>query len=117
MKRTIEIIVVIVVVILAVLFVFWKKTASNDLKQSALIDELRAARLGVGLYLEVNKSYPPDLKALATSKYKMGGEDKVYLTGIQLNKEGMPIDAFGNTFNYDPATGRVWPTEKEYASW
>jgi competence protein ComGC len=118
-KRTkVELVVILVVIVLAVLTFGIRFFMSNKaVKETALMAELKSIRTSVQLYLITNKGYPPDLKALATQKFKLGDRQEPYLRGVKVDKENYPIDAFGNRFNYDARNGWVQPSEKNYAGW
>ena len=117
-RKKIEIAAIVVVVVVAGTILWMRQsTCTRVANERALIDELRAVRMAVGLYLEINKEYPTSLKDLTTNSFTMGDRTVHYLTNIKSDEEGYPIDSFGKRFNYDPGTGRVWSAEKQYSSW
>ncbi len=118
-KRTkTEVIVILAVIVIAavVLSVRFNMTGRAE-KENALMNELRSLRSSVQLYLTLQKSYPPDLKSLATQKYTIGEKQEPYLRGIKTDKENYPVDAFGKMFKYDPKTGWVKAGEEKYSNW
>ncbi len=117
-RKRVEIFLVAVVLIIAALVLGIKIQMSDKLaKENALMSELRAVRSSVELYIVLNKNIPPDLSSLVTQKYSFGDRQDTYLKGIKLEKGDQPIDSFGNKFNYDPKTGRVWPGTRGYEKW
>lgn len=85
--------------------------------EQALIAQLQAIRGSVSLYVALNGAFPPDLQALTTQKYTIGRRSSLYLTGVEVDDPNYPLDPFGHRFQYDPATGRVWPGTESYQSW
>lgn len=117
-NRGLEVLIIIVVIAAAMGVFIWRRGQVKAVNQAALIEELRAIRAAVAAYVEINKNYPPDLKTLVSGKFALSGGERPYFAGnIKLDKNGNPVDAFGKNFNYDAATGRVWPSEPEYADW
>jgi type II secretory pathway pseudopilin PulG len=116
-KKT-EVLVILLVVIVAALIVGVKMNLnSKAAKENALMSELRAVRTSVQLFMTLNKMIPADLKSLVTQKYTIGEKQGPYLSGINVDKNGDLLDAFGNKFGYDPKTGRVWSVTKNYENW
>ncbi len=117
-RRRWEITAILLVVALAAsIFGYRSYVAGKSAKEDALMMELRSLRTAVQLYVTVNKNVPGDLTVLATQKYTLGDRSGDYLTGIKLNKDNNPVDAFGNVFSYDKATGKVGSTTKGYENW
>ncbi len=118
-KRTkIEIVVIVAIIAIAAMVLGIRfNMAGKAEKENALMAELKSLRASVQLYLTLEKSYPPDLKVLATQKYTIGEKQETYLRGIKLDKEGYPVDAFGKRFNYDLKAGWVKPGEEKYSNW
>jgi type II secretory pathway pseudopilin PulG len=117
-KRKLEIVIVVAVVIVALGILGVRRSMSTrTAREIALMDELRAVRTAVTLYLEVNKAYPPNLKVLTSNSFTLGSKNVTYLTNVETDAEGSPVDAFGNKFNYDPTTGKVTSVQKGYEEW
>ncbi len=117
-KRRLEIVIVVLVIIAAIVILGIKNhLAAKSAKEEALISQLRAVRTAVALYLEVNRTLPPNLKVLADNEYSLGDKTNSYLTGVKVDEEGYPVDAFGNRFNYSPKNGKIFPKEDEYSDW
>ncbi|MBI2342510.1 MAG: hypothetical protein HYU98_07250 [Deltaproteobacteria bacterium] len=119
MKRSkIEIFAVVAVVILAVGIFGVKSFLINKAeKENALMAELKSLRTSVQIYLVLNKSYPSDLKSLAGQKFVLGSKEESYIKGIKFDREGYPIDVFGQKFDYNPGTGWVSSSVKRYSEW
>jgi len=119
MKRKLwEVVVVILVLALSAGFIWWRYSAVKSTNETALVNQLKALRMGVATYMEVNKHYPPDLKTLVSSKFKFAGGERPYVPGdFKKDKDGNILDSFGKPFNYDPATGKVSPSEPTYKDW
>ena len=117
-RRRWEIIAILLIVaVTAAIFGYRSHVASKSAKEDALMMELRSLRTAVQLYVTVNKNVPGDLSVLATQKYTLGQRSGEYLNGIKLDKENNPVDAFGNKFSYDKATGKVSSSTKGYENW
>lgn len=115
-KRDITILVVLIAIAATVLFVRVHLT-DKSAKEGALIDQLRAVRSSVQLYLTLNKSMPENLTILTTEKYTIGDKMGFYLGGVTVDNENYPLDAFGNRFTYNPSNGEVHSTTKGFESW
>lgn len=115
-KRDIAILLVLVAIAAAVLLVKFHLT-DKDAKEVALIDQLKASRASVQLYLTLNKKLPDNLNALTTEKYVIGDKKGFYLSGVAVDGENYPLDAFGNRFAYNPSNGEVHSSTKGFESW
>lgn len=117
-RRSWEILAVIIIVILAGMLLWTKaNTGSKNVKDSAVIDELRNVRSAVELYLTLNKELPKGMTDLVTEQYEINGVKRFYLEGIKTDDKGYPIDSYGYRFVYDPQSGAVELTTREYEGW
>ncbi|MFH1874367.1 MAG: hypothetical protein ABH859_04185 [Pseudomonadota bacterium] len=117
-RRRLEIVIVVLVIIAAIVVLGIKNhLAAKSAKEEALISQLRAVRTATALYLEINRVLPPTLKDLADKDYTLGNRTNSYLSGIKVDAEGYPVDAFGKRFNYNPKNGKIWPEQEEYSDW
>ena len=117
-KRRVEVVLTILLVVIALVVFGLRVFSTNKADQEqALIAELKSVRTSVQLYLTMNKAFPADLKVLTTQKYQIGNKQRLYLTGVQVDANNIPIDSFGNAFNFNPGTGEVFSSTKGYESW
>lgn len=110
----------VVVLLLAVTcFVIGTKIylQSEAAKNVALVEEVRAVRNAVNLYVTLNNTFPPDLNTLTTEKYRIANKEDYYLTGINTDTENFPVSSVGTRFAYYPATGWVDIGTSEYQGW
>ncbi len=87
-----------------------------------LESDMRNMRLGISLYLYRNGEVPEDIRDLEKKEcieYTAGGKliRREYVKLITKDKEGYPIDPFGNRYHYNPNTGMVHPTTPGYENW
>lgn len=99
----------------------------KSVKETALSVELSNLRTAVGYYVMVNKRLPKSTKDLmryaSASNSEIQGEDYrviilgKYVESMTLDKDGRPLDPFGNIYDYDVKTGRVSSSTKGYEAW
>lgn len=115
-----EIVIIILVILAAVVVALGISRARDKAeKGKLLLAELDQVRAAVQIYVDLNKSTPPDLASLVQKKYSFspGETPQPYLAGATLNKEGELIDPFGNPYIYDKKTGRVSSATKDFEQW
>ncbi len=98
----------------------------KSVKETALSVELSNLRTAVSYYVMVNKRLPGSIKDLmrySSSNNEIQGQDyRVVILGkfvesMTLDKDGLPLDPFGNIYYYDNVTGRVSSPTKGYEGW
>ncbi len=100
----------------------------RSIKERALVIELGNLRNAVNLYAMLKGRLPPSLKVLLKEKViapksDIKGTDyelviiESFTGPMTVDKEGRPLDPFGNRYGYDPATGRVFSTTEGYEDW
>ena len=87
-------------------------------KASALRSDLKAYRQAIMVYYFQNSDYPDNLKILLEENY-ISFDEGLMLFGISIagdktDKDGVPIDPFGNYYYYDNETGEVSSTSEGY---
>jgi len=97
-------------------------TLSRSAKETALRYQLNNYRLLVTLYKELKSNYPESLLVLIQTKHRLSQADELifsekFLNNVEQDKDGMPIDAFGNRLYYEPREGVVGSTTKGYENW
>lgn len=92
---------------------------SKFFKDRILMYELESMRSAVITYKLLNKSNPSDLQQLVHMKYSfsLNEKDRQYLGNVHTDKEGFPIDPFGNRYVYDRTSGWVTSTTEGYKDW
>jgi hypothetical protein len=114
-----EILIVSAVVILAVVLAAALYSGRTKIYNSrCLINELQSMRLALEVYVKINKAFPSDLNSLMKSTYEpSAGTRRPYLEKIAADKQGRPIDPFGNLYEYDSKTGLIHSRTRGYESW
>ena len=120
-------------ILISVSFYYYQRVVL-EAKGVAMKAELQNIRTAVNAYRALNRNRNPEsLKGLITGKYIVPRDEKEpmeqkylkqarlferhYLEVYTLDKEGYPIDPFGNRYRYDPKTGDVASGTKGYESW
>ncbi|RJP28065.1 MAG: hypothetical protein C4533_06235 [Candidatus Omnitrophota bacterium] len=111
----------IIAVFISVFFIFYHQ-ASILAKEKVLQVELKGLRMSLSLYKATQGHYPQDLRELISANYKMATLADVlfkseYLSTISTDKEGFPVDVFGNRYHYDPYRGDVASATRDYQNW
>lgn len=83
-------------------------------KEKTLIYQLQELRQAVQIYVQVHRQKPPSLAVALDARYSFGHPFQWKFARDAL---GMPIDPFGNPFQYDTNTGWIRSITKEYESW
>lgn len=109
----------------------------NTAREAALDIELANLRRALNYFVMTKRALPVDLKELMNvvdvmNSVKLDGVDyNVLFQGEQYNlliaasylgsmitdEDGFPTDSFGNTYSYDPSTGRIWSSTSGYQHW
>ena len=97
-------------------------TLSRSAKETALRYQLNNYRMLVMLHKELKGNYPESLLTLIQTKYRLSQADELifsdkFLDNIEQDKDGLPVDAFGNHLYYEPRKGVVGSTTKGYENW
>lgn len=102
-------------------------SSANSLRETALTMELANLRRAVIHYTMLEKKLPGSLAELASDNIEipakgLQGKRKIIITGrfvetASRDKEGNPLDPFGNRYGYDQASGKVWSTTPGYGNW
>ncbi len=95
---------------------------SRNAKEIALRYQLNNFRTLVVLYKQLKGYYPEDLKVLIQSSYRLSPADELifnekFLSNLEQDEHGAPMDAFGNYLYYDHRQGVVGSTTKGYEKW
>lgn len=91
-------------------------------REVAMRAELGNIRTAVVLYLVLNRHFPESLREMVAKKYVLpyqeeGVINRSYLETASLDKDGNPLDPFGNPFIYDAKRGMVRSSTKGYEIW
>ncbi|MCX5715684.1 MAG: type II secretion system F family protein [Candidatus Omnitrophica bacterium] len=116
------------IVTCAILFVFigtasfYFTTALKVFRESALKNQLADIRLSLKLYHMFQDKYPADIRGLLTEEFNLMPYSnavlkKKYVDSATTDKEGYPLDPFGNRFVYRPDIGEVCSGTKIYEKW
>jgi len=96
-------------------------TLSRNAREIALRYQLSNLRMLVTLYKDLKGQYPEDLKVLIQSSHKFNANEiifsDVYVSKLEQDAQGAPIDSFGNRLYYDPRKGVVGSQTKGYQGW
>jgi hypothetical protein len=113
-------------VLVTVSFYYYQRVVL-EAKGVAMRAELQSIRTAINAYRARHDNRKPEsLRVLTTEKYtvrkgKKNPEaelfERHYLDVYSVDKEGYPVDSFGNRYRYDPRTGDVIPGTKGYESW
>ncbi len=91
-------------------------------KEVALRAELGNIRTSVSLYLLLNRHFPESLREMVAERYVLpyqeeGVISRSYLETASLDKDGNPLDPFGNPYTYDEKGGMVKSSTNGYEVW
>jgi competence protein ComGC len=114
-------------ILIGVVIVMFQRV-TRAAQETAVKAELVNIRTSVKLFQMLNGQKPASLKELmekkvmlpgrvGNSKYSSSFYKENYLMKNALDAEGNKVDAFGNPFRYDSATGEVRSTTKGYEGW
>jgi len=97
-------------------------TLSLNTREIALRYQLNNFRMLLVLYKELKGYYPEDLKVLIQSSHSLSRADELifnekFLSSLEQDEHGTPLDAFGNRLYYDYRKGVVGSTSKGYENW
>lgn len=120
----------LVLMLVALLFLYAADrfvSSAKDLHEKALVIELSNFRRSINYYTLLNNRLPETLKELVEKKAiidkdKIEGAKHDMIIGkiaeaVETDKEGYPIDPFGNRYGYDPQTGMIRSSSKGYERW
>lgn len=110
--------------ILAVIALSTFLKSVNLAKEVALRSELGNIRTAVILYQMLNKRNPESLREMVKESYLLPTQEKrmiqikrLYLESASADKDGNPLDPFGNPFAFDARSGIVRSSSKGYERW
>lgn len=88
----------------------------------ALKNQLADLRLSIKAYRMIHGVSLSDIRALLNEEvnfmpYSSRVIKKKYVESLKSDKEGFPLDPFGNRFMYRPDTGEVKSGTKGYKAW
>jgi type II secretory pathway pseudopilin PulG len=91
-------------------------------REVALRAELGNIRTAVSLYLILNRRLPKSLNDMVKERYLLpyqeeGVINRAYLETASVDKDGNPLDPFGNRYIYDEKMGMVKSSTKGYEGW
>lgn len=91
-------------------------------KEVALRAELGNIRTSISLYLLLNRHLPESIREMVNKKYVLpyqegGVINRAYLETASVDKDGNPLDPFGNPYTYDAKGGMVKSSTKGYEVW
>jgi len=97
-------------------------TLTLSTKEVALRYQLNNFRMLVVLYKQLKGYYPEDLLVLIQSSHRLSQTDELvfnekFLSSLEQDEHGEPVDAFGNPLYYDHRQGVVGSTTKGYENW
>jgi len=95
---------------------------SRSARETALRYQLNNFRMLVVLYKQLKGYYPEDLKVLIQSSHRFSHTDELifnekFLSNLEQDEYGTPMDAFGNRLYYNYRDGVVGSTTKGYENW
>ena len=95
---------------------------SRNSREIALRYQLNNFRMLLVLYKELKGYYPEDLKALVQSSHRLSKTDELifkekFLSSLEQDEHGVPLDVFGSRLYYDSRKGVVGSTTKGYENW
>lgn len=93
-----------------------EKKISN---RQVLYYQLQAIRTSINLFKAIEKRNPTDFKELSSKIFQFPGESlkRHYLEGVPLDKNGVPLDPFGEPYKYDPHSGWARAGSLLYVDW
>lgn len=106
---------------IVVVIPYYKKIAL-EAQRSALRAELGNIRMSLELYKVLTNQYPEDLRVLLKKRYMFPARNDTFfkeefLNHTALDKEGYPLDPFGNRFQYNSRTGKLSSSTEGYEKW
>lgn len=112
---------IIIFTLIGVGSIYFTKTLKG-VREITLRNQLADIRLSLKLYQLFHEKYPEDIRTLLTEQvnlmtYSGAVLKKKYVESVRSDKEGFPIDPFGNRFVYRPDIGEVRSGTKEYEKW
>ncbi|MDD5408909.1 MAG: hypothetical protein PHC71_02330 [Candidatus Omnitrophica bacterium] len=95
---------------------------AQNSREVALRYQLNNFRMLVVLYKELKGYYPEDLKVLVQSSHRLSKTDELifkekFLSSLEQDEHGEPLDVFGSRLYYDSRKGVVGSTTKGYETW
>ena len=114
--------VLVLVLLLLGLFATYLKRTVRIVREYSLASELSNIRSSITLYFVINKRYPESLNQLLEEEIILPFKDfkiikKRYLETTSTDKNGTPLDPFGNQFGYNPKSSHVWTTTEGFKGW
>jgi len=120
-------------ILVAIVFYYYERVVL-EAKEVAMKAELQNIRTAINAYRALHDNRKPkSLKGLVSEKYLVSKNeknpmerkyvkqamlfDRHYLEVYSIDKEGYPIDSFGNRYRYNPETGDVISGTGGYESW
>lgn len=110
-----------------IIFLIWIfggiiNTLTRSTKETTLRYQLNNFRMLVLLYKELKGYYPEDLKVLVQSSHRLSATDELifnekFLSSLEQDEHGDPLDTFGNPLTYDHRLGSVGCSTKGYENW
>lgn len=116
---------IIVCLLIAIFFVVLiprYERVARDARETALRMGLTNIRSSIQLYVMLNNRPPESLKELLGKRYLVPTKEGTiftdqYLRALAMDKDGYPIDPFGNRYSYEPKYGKISSTTKGYERW
>ena len=113
---------VIIIVTLIGTSALYFKRALASFREVALKNQLTDIRLNLKLYRLFHDNYPDDIRVLLSEEVDMAPYSnavlkKKYIESIKSDREGFPLDPFGNRFVYRSDIGEVRSQTKGYEDW
>jgi len=97
-------------------------TLAQNTREVSLRYQLNNFRMLLVLYKELKGYYPEDLKVLIQSSHRLSKVDELifndkFLSSLEQDEHGAPLDAFGSRLYYDYRRGVVGSQTKGYENW
>ena len=97
-------------------------TLSLNAREIALRYQLNNFRMLLVLYKELKGYYPEDLVVLIQSSHRLSSTDELvfnekFLSSLEQDEHGQPLDAFGHQLSYDNKKGSIGSKTKGYENW
>jgi len=99
---------ILVLVFLIVLFLIalsYYSKYENVLKERAAAEEVYHINSSIVVYYVLHRRFPEDIREITGDRhriiYRETFFEKKYLEGIKTDKEGYPLDPWGNRYYYD----------------
>ncbi len=100
-----NILVLFFLIILLLIAINYYRKYENVLKERAAAEEVYHINSGIVVYYVIHGHFPEDIREITNDRqriiYRETLFERKYLEGIKTDKEGYPLDPWGNRYYYD----------------